>query len=80
MTVMNRCGIYAAAVVGISSKFDVFAMLSATSMANALAAITAQNLGAKSPGAPENLCGTASALPYLYPCFSGSGLRFIRSP
>ena len=48
-TVMNRCGVYAAAVVGISSKYDVFAMLSATSMANALAAITAQNIGAKKP-------------------------------
>lgn len=49
MTVMNRCGVYAAAVVGISSKYDVFAMLSATSMANALAAITAQNIGAGKP-------------------------------
>ncbi len=46
MTVMNGCGIYAASVVGISSKYDVFAMLTATSMANALAAITAQNMGA----------------------------------
>lgn len=45
--VMNNCGVYAASVVGISSKYDVFAMLSATSMANALAAITAQNYGAK---------------------------------
>ncbi|MDD3219859.1 MAG: MATE family efflux transporter [Lachnospiraceae bacterium] len=49
MTVMNGCGIYAAAIVGISSKYDVFAMLSATSMANALAAITAQNMGAGKP-------------------------------
>lgn len=49
MTVMNRCGVYAASVVGIGSKFDVFAMLSATSMANALAAITAQNRGAEKP-------------------------------
>lgn len=50
MTVMNGCGVYAAAVVGISSKYDVFAMLSATSMANALAALTAQNIGAGKPG------------------------------
>ncbi len=49
MTVMNRCGVYAAAIVGIGSKYDVFAMLSATSMANALAAITAQNIGAGKP-------------------------------
>ncbi len=49
MTVMNRCGVYAAAVVGISSKYDVFAMLAGTSMANALAAITAQNMGAGRP-------------------------------
>lgn len=46
MAVMNNCGVYAASVVGISSKYDVFAMLAATSMANALAAITAQNMGA----------------------------------
>ncbi len=46
MTVMNRCGVAAASVVGISSKYDVFAMLTATSMASALAAITAQNMGA----------------------------------
>lgn len=46
MAVMNSCGVYAASIVGISSKYDVFAMLSATSMANALAAITAQNMGA----------------------------------
>lgn len=48
-TIMNSCGVYAASVVGISSKFDVFAMLSATSMASALAAITAQNMGAGKP-------------------------------
>lgn len=49
MTVMNGCGVYAAAVVGISSKYDVFAMLSGTSVANALAAITAHNIGAGKP-------------------------------
>ena len=47
--VMNGCGVYAAAVVGIGSKYDVFSMLSATSIANALAAITAQNVGAGKP-------------------------------
>lgn len=49
MAVMNKCGVYAASVVGIGSKYDVFAMLTATSMANALAAITAQNMGARKP-------------------------------
>ena len=49
MTVMNSCGVFAASVVGIGSKYDVFAMLTATSMANALAAITAQNTGAGKP-------------------------------
>lgn len=49
MVVMNRCGVYAAAVVGISSKYDVFAMLTGTSIASALAAITAQNIGAGKP-------------------------------
>ena len=49
MSVMNSCGVYAASVAGISSKYDVFAMLTATSMASALAAITAQNTGAAKP-------------------------------
>ncbi len=49
MVVMNRCGVYAAGVVGISSKYDIFAMLTGTSLASALAAITAQNLGAGKP-------------------------------
>lgn len=49
MVIMNSCGVYAASVVGISSKYDVFAMLAATSMANALSAITAQNMGAGRP-------------------------------
>lgn len=45
-SVTNRLGIYAAAAVGIASKYDVFAMLPATSVSNALAAVTAQNYGA----------------------------------
>ena len=46
---MNSAGVYGAAVVGVGAKYDVFAMLSATSMANALAAITAQNFGRGKP-------------------------------
>ena len=45
-SVTNRLGVYTAAAVGIASKYDVFAMLPATSIASALAAITAQNYGA----------------------------------
>ena len=48
-SVTNRLGVYAAAAVGIASKYDVFAMLPATSTANALAAVTAQNYGAGKP-------------------------------
>lgn len=48
-SVTNRLGIFAAAAVGVASKYDVFAMLPATSVANALAAITAQNYGAGKP-------------------------------
>lgn len=44
--ITNGFGVYAASAVGIASKYDVFAMLPATSIANALAALTAQNLGA----------------------------------
>ncbi len=49
MTVMNSCGVYAAAIVGIGSKYDTFAMLSATSMSSALTAFTAHNIGAGKP-------------------------------
>ena len=49
MAVMNQCGVYAASVVGIGSKYDVFAMLTSTSMASAISAITAQNMGAGKP-------------------------------
>ena len=45
-SVTNRLGVEAAAAVGVASKYDVFAMLPATSIASALAAITAQNYGA----------------------------------
>lgn len=45
-SVTNRLGVSAAAAVGIASKYDVFAMLPATSIASALAVITAQNYGA----------------------------------
>lgn len=48
-SVTNRLGVFAAAAVGIASKYDVFAMLPATSTANALAAVTAQNYGAGKP-------------------------------
>ena len=48
-SVVNRLGVNAAAAVGVASKYDVFAMLPATSMASALAAFTAQNYGAGRP-------------------------------
>lgn len=48
-SVTNRLGVDAAAAVGVASKYDVFAMLPATSIASALAAITAQNYGAGKP-------------------------------
>ena len=48
-SVTNRLGVNAAAAVGTASKYDVFAMLPATSIASALAAITAQNYGAGKP-------------------------------
>lgn len=44
--ITNGFGIYTSSAVGIAGKYDVFAMLPATSAANALAALTAQNLGA----------------------------------
>ncbi len=47
--VVNTLGVYASSAVGIASKYDVFAMLPATSVASALSSITAQNLGAGKP-------------------------------
>lgn len=45
-SVTNSLGVAAASAVGIASKYDVFAMLPATSIASALASIVAQNYGA----------------------------------
>lgn len=47
--VVNSLGAAASSAAGIASKYDVFAMLPATSVASALAAFTAQNWGAKRP-------------------------------
>lgn len=72
-SVTNRLGIFAAAAVGVASKYDVFAMLPATSIANALAAITAQNYGAgkaerakRSLGAGLFFAAAASAVFWLW--------------
>lgn len=72
-SVTNSLGVYAASAVGVASKYDVFAMLPATSAANALAAITAQNYGAGKPErAKKSLCAglcfavSASALFWLW--------------
>lgn len=54
-SVTNRLGVYAAAAVGIASKYDVFAMLPATSTANALAAVTAPELRRRKAGAGQGL-------------------------
>ena len=45
-SVTNSLGVAASSAVGIASKYDVFAMLPATSAANALASVVAQNYGA----------------------------------
>lgn len=44
--ITNGFGVYAASAVGVAGKYDVFAMLPSTSVANALTALTAQNLAA----------------------------------
>lgn len=44
--IINGFGVYAASAVGIAGKYDTFAMLPAVSVGSALAALTAQNLGA----------------------------------
>lgn len=47
--IINSLGVYAASAVGIAGKFDVFAMLPATSISSALTALTAQNIAAGRP-------------------------------
>lgn len=44
-SVTNALGVAAASAVGIASKYDVFAMLPATSAASALSSVVAQNYG-----------------------------------
>lgn len=44
--IINSFGVFAASAVGIAGKFDVFAMLPATSISSALTALTAQNVAA----------------------------------
>lgn len=65
-SVTNSLGVDASAAVGIASKYDVFAMLPATSTANALAAIVAQNYGAGEYGRMSKalLTGILFALPF----------------
>lgn len=53
--VMNHCGVYAAAVVGIGSKYDVFSMLSATSIANALGGHYRPEHGGREAGTSEEI-------------------------
>ena len=68
--VMNSCGIYSAAVVGIGSKYDVFAMLGANSMAGAVTAFTAQNVGAGRPERAKKALWTAVFSAFLFSsCF-----------
>ena len=44
--ITNGFGVFTASAVGIAGKYDVFAMLPSTSVANALTALTAQNIAA----------------------------------
>lgn len=65
-SVTNSLGVYAASAVGIASKYDVFAMLPATSVSSALASIVAQNYGAKNYHRMNKalFTGIAFALPF----------------
>lgn len=65
-SVTNALGVYAASAVGIASKYDVFAMLPATSVASALASIVAQNYGASKYDRMNRslFIGIGAALPF----------------
>lgn len=65
-SVTNALGVSAASAVGIASKYDVFAMLPATSIASALASIVAQNYGAGEYGRMNRALriGILSAAPF----------------
>ena len=65
-SVTNALGVSSASAVGIASKYDVFAMLSATSVASALSSVVAQNFGAGKYKRMSQalLIGIAGALPF----------------
>ncbi len=65
-SVTNALGVSAASAVGIASKYDIFAMLPATSIASALASIVAQNYGAGKYQRMNQalVTGIAGALPF----------------
>ena len=75
-SVTNRLGIYAASAVGVASKYDVFAMLPATSVANALAAVTAQNYGAGKPERAKKSLAAGLFFAVAASSFSGCGPSF----
>lgn len=65
-SVTNALGVAAASAVGIASKYDVFAMLPATSAASALSSVVAQNYGAGKYRRMQQalVTGMAAALPF----------------
>lgn len=65
-SVTNALGVSSASAVGIASKYDVFAMLPATSVASALSSVVAQNFGAGKYKRMSQalLIGIAGALPF----------------
>lgn len=74
--VTNSLGVNAASAVGIASRYDVFAMLPATSVSSALASIVAQNYGAQKYGRMNRalFTGIAAALPFSLAFFAWAQL------
>lgn len=69
--ITNSLGVFVASAVGIAGKYDVFAMMPATSVSSALIALTAQNLAA---GKPER---AKKFLKYGTLCCLGCSLIFF---
>ena len=78
--ITNGFGVYAASAVGIASKFDIFAMLPATSVSNALTALTAQNLAAGKKERAVGFVRYGSAYPCFVPLCSFYGHSCPRNP
>lgn len=86
LAIINAMGLTASAAVGVVEKIIVFAFLVPTSFANAIAAMTAQNMGARKPDRARKvlilgiLCSLVFSVAFFIYCqFAGTTLTGLFS-